>query len=440
MKIVLGTDFSEAARVAGVAAAALARAWGDTLAIAHVFDDSVTRGLPQDVRETIAASMSDFLHSEAVRLGSEGLKVEEHILSGAPEQALANLASQSKTRLVIVSSLGRRPEGWLLGSVAERTADINPLPTLVVRSSAPFEAWARQERPLKIFAAFDFTGAAEAALRWIKCLTAAGPCEIVVGYLDWPLGEARRLGITDQLLFTHNGPQVQRILERELTERVGDLLGEGVARVRVEPNVGRADVRLVEIASEEQADLLVAGTHHRHGLGRVAHPSISRGVLRYAPMSVACIPAARVEKLERQSVPLRRVLAATDLSDDGSSAIPYAYGAVSTGGTVRLLHVLEPSRLGPDRSIQVVADAEERLRAQVPEDAAARAIQTEVAVIEESDVVKAIRQEAERFGAHLVCIGSHGRTGLTKAVLGSVAESVMARSSRPVLIVRKSPP
>jgi nucleotide-binding universal stress UspA family protein len=157
-------------------------------------------------------------------------------------------------------------------------------------------------------------------------------------------------------------------------------------------------------------------------------------------MSVACIPAARVEKLERESVPLRRVLAATDLSDDGSSAIPYAYGAVSTGGTVRLLHVLEPSRLGPDRSIQVVADAEQRLRAQVPEDAAARAIQTEVAVIDESDVAEGIRQEAERFGAHLVCIGSHGRTGLAKAVLGSVAHSLMAWSPRPVLIVRKSPP
>jgi nucleotide-binding universal stress UspA family protein len=439
MKTILGTDFSETAKAAGVAAAALARAWGDTLVIAHVLDDSVTRGLPQDVRETLAASTSDRLHSEAVRLGSEGLKIEEHMLSGTPEQALASLASQSAARLVVISSLGRRPKKWLLGSVAEHTTEINPLPTLVVRSSPPFEAWARRQRSLKIFVAFDFTGTAEAALRWIKNLAAAGPCEIVVGFLDWPLGEARRLGITDQLLPTHNGPQVQRILERELAERVSALLGEGVARVRVEPSIGRADLRLVEIACEEQSDLLVAGTHQRHGLGRVVHPSISRGLLRYAPMSVACIPAARVEKLERQSAPLRRVLAATDLSESGSSAIPYAYGAVAPGGIVRLLYVLDPWLVARG-SIQMVAEAEERLRAQVPEDAASRAIQTEVVVIEESDVAKGIRQEAERFGAHLVCIGSNGRTGLTKAVLGSVAESLIARSSRPVLIVRESPP
>jgi nucleotide-binding universal stress UspA family protein len=81
--------------------------------------------------------------------------------------------------------------------------------------------------------------------------------------------------------------------------------------------------------------------------------------------------------------------------------------------------------------------AEERLRAQVPADATVRGIQTEVSVIEESDVAKAIRQEAERFGAHLVCIGSHGRSGLAKAVLGSVAQSLMVQSPRPMLVVRK---
>ena len=48
------------------------------------------------------------------------------------------------------------------------------------------------------------------------------------------------------------------------------------------------------------------------------------------------------------------------------------------------------------RSIQVVAESEERLRAQVPADATVRGIQTEVSVIEESDVAKGIRQEAER--------------------------------------------
>jgi nucleotide-binding universal stress UspA family protein len=62
-----------------------------------------------------------------------------------------------------------------------------------------------------------------------------------------------------------------------------------------------------------------------------------------------------------------------------------------------------------------------------------RGILTEVTVTEGYDVAKTIRQEAERFGALLVCIGSHGRSGLAKAILGSVAQNVMAQSQRPVL-------
>ena len=436
MKIICGTDFSEHAEQASRAAAALAGRLGDTLVIVNVWDETLGEGLWDDFDDRMSAAVRNRLYNHAVLLRKTGVSVEEEIRSGMPDVELAKLASALDARLLVVGSLGRRSSEWLLGSVAEHVAVRAPVPTLVVRSAVPFEAWARGERPLKVFVAFDFTGTSEAALRWIKDLAAAGPCEVVVGYVDWPVGEAGRLGITSPFLLSQNPPQLQRILERELSERISALLGEGVARIRVEPSLGRADAPLVEMAREEQVDLVVAGTHQRHGLGRVAHPSISRGLLRDAPMSVACIPAARVETIERQSAPIRRVLAASDLSEDGSLAIPYAYGAVSPGGVVRLLHVIEPSRVIEIPSMKVI-EAEERLRAQVPADAATRSIQTELAVIEGYDVAKTIRQEAERLGAHLVCIGSHGRSGLAKAVLGSVAQSVVAQSQRPVLIVRK---
>jgi nucleotide-binding universal stress UspA family protein len=438
MNIICGTDFSEHAVQASLAAAAFARRLGDTLILAHFWDKTLSEGLWNDFYDRMSAAVRNRLYDHAVRLRETGARVNEEMFSGSmPDVELAQMASRPDVRLLVVGSLGRRPGEWLLGSVAERTAVRAPVPTLVVRSAVPFEAWARGEAPLKIFAAFDFSGTAETALRWIKDVLAAGPCEVVVGYVDWPMGEAARLGISGELLEEHNPPQVQRILEREVAEKVGALLGEGVARVRVEPSIGHADARLVEMAREEQSHLVVTGTHQRHGLSRVPHPSISRGVLRYASMSVVCIPAARVERIERQSTLLHRVLAATDLAEHGGSAIPYAYGAVSPGGIVRLLHVLGPSPLMETRSIQTVAMAEERLRAQVPADATVRGIQTEISVIEESDVAKAIRQEAERFGAHLVCIGSHGRSGLAKAVLGSVAQSLMVQSPRPMLVVRK---
>jgi nucleotide-binding universal stress UspA family protein len=436
MKIICGTDFSEHAEQASLAAAAIARRLGDTLVLAHVWDKTLGEGLWHDFYDRMSAAIRNRLDDHAIRLQKTGARVEEEAPSGMADEELAKMAGRPDTRLLVVGALGRRSGEWLLGSVAEHVAVRSPIPTLVVHSAA-FEAWARGERKLKIFAAFDFTGTAEAALRWVKGLLAAGPCELVVGYIDWPLAEVRRLGINGEVPLDYNPPQVQQILERELVEWTEALLGKNVARTRVEPSLGRADSRLVNMAREEQADLVIAGTHQRHGLGRVGRPSISRRLLRDAPMSVACIPAARVETIGGQSAPLRRVLAASDLSEHGSSAIPYAYGAVSPGGIVRLVHVLAPSSLLPTRSTQIVAQAEERLRAQVPADAVARGVQTEVAVIEESDVAQAIRQEAERFGAHLVCIGLHGRSGLSKTVLGGVAQNVMAQSPRPVLVVRK---
>lgn len=44
---------------------------------------------------------------------------------------------------------------------------------------------------------------------------------------------------------------------------------------------------------------------------------------------------------------------------------------------------------------------------------------------------------AKRLGTHLlICIGSHGHSGLLAAAMGSVAQAVIARSTRPVLVVR----
>jgi nucleotide-binding universal stress UspA family protein len=58
-------------------------------------------------------------------------------------------------------------------------------------------------------------------------------------------------------------------------------------------------------------------------------------------------------------------------------------------------------------------------------------------IIESADAAESIRQAAEGFNADLICLGSHGRSGLAKTFLGSVAQGVMAGSRRPVLIVRE---
>jgi nucleotide-binding universal stress UspA family protein len=60
----------------------------------------------------------------------------------------------------------------------------------------------------------------------------------------------------------------------------------------------------------------------------------------------------------------------------------------------------------------------------------------ETSVVERADAARGICEEAERFGADVIVLGSQGRSALGRVVLGSVAQAVMAASTRPVFVVR----
>lgn len=436
--IVCGTDFSENAQRAANVATALAKRLGVPLRLVHA--SAIPRSPLTD----------EHLRAEAQRLHDCGADLTAEVIEGDADQVLVQVAQQHTARLLVVSSLGlRAPARWLIGSVAERAAESSPVPTLVVRDAAPFEAWARGERALKVFVGADFTASSDAALRWVAELRQLGPIEVVAGYADWPAEEAVRLGVTGRLALLENPPPVQRVLERDLREKVTRVLGGENMQVRVVANWGRADMPLVEMAIEAQADLVVVGTHQWHGLSRLWHGSISRGILHHAPMSVACVPTPAAAPMAGPRIrECRRVLVAVDLNEPHGFAAPHGYSIVQPGGTVRLLHNVVPFRL-PNLLIdsdsqefnirkdqaQLVAESEAKLRALAPHEAEARGIVTEVEVTENRETAEAICAAAERFGADVICVGSHTRPGFTAKVLGSVSLAVLQGSRRPVLVV-----
>jgi nucleotide-binding universal stress UspA family protein len=147
---------------------------------------------------------------------------------------------------------------------------------------------------------------------------------------------------------------------------------------------------------------------------------------------------------------VRSVLVPADFSEGGLAALPYAVALVGRGGHVHLLHVIEaasvPNPLYSHYKPGRVPSAEERAR-QASElegrlaelaiaEAEARGARVTVLVREETDVVSAICALAEELDVDAICISSHGRGGLARALLGSVAERVLASARRPVLLVR----
>ena len=63
-------------------------------------------------------------------------------------------------------------------------------------------------------------------------------------------------------------------------------------------------------------------------------------------------------------------------------------------------------------------------------------IQVKTRLVEDSSVVKAILKTAEEEHAKLIMLGSHGRGGLEKLLVGSVAAKVVAQSTKPVMVIR----
>jgi nucleotide-binding universal stress UspA family protein len=180
-----------------------------------------------------------------------------------------------------------------VGSVAERTAEISPIPTLVVRPGGRFASWVQGEyQPLKVLVGYDFSAASDAALRWVNQLKEIGEFQATVLYSNWPPDEARRLGYEGPLPLVANPENIQKNLERDLKKRVATFLPKTQVNIVVEPGWGTPEGYLFEMVSRQKLDVIVVGTHRRRGLGRVLLGSVSRAVLHHAKVSVAVVPPA----------------------------------------------------------------------------------------------------------------------------------------------------
>jgi nucleotide-binding universal stress UspA family protein len=445
MKILCGTDFSVHANEAADVAAAWAARSNAPLKLVHALETARLDFLSQKDVNHLRVKLGRKLTAKGHRLRTAGAEVIESLVLGRPNDVLTASAKQFKAGLIVVSSLGNVPPvRWLVGSVAERTAQNATVPTLVVREHKCLIDWTKGKRPLNIFVGHDFSETSDAVLRWVESLKKIGPCNITVAFSAWPPAAAWRMGIADQPSLAENPPEVQQLLERDLTEKCALLLGKGKVKIRVASTWGRPETQLIELATAGAADLMVVGTNRRSGLERWWLGSVSRGILHHAPMNVACVPLPDERDRHVERIPTcRRVLAPTDFSKLGNRAVAFAYGAVRRGGEVCLVHVLPPAggfRRGiaerEERQAKRIKDLAARLQALVPEDALTRGIRSRVEVVEHSYPAMAICQAGERFGVDLICLGSRGHSSLKKKLLGSVTEAVLRRSKRPVMVIR----
>ncbi len=146
-------------------------------------------------------------------------------------------------------------------------------------------------------------------------------------------------------------------------------------------------------------------------------------------------------------IAVKRILMATDFSAYSREALDYAvYLAQNLDAELHLLHAFEPpffSHTGVSPSVQHEVQkwiVENKKEASEALQTLAKEIQSQgvkvSAIFKEGPPFLEILKAAEEISAHLIILGTHGRTGLPHVLMGSVAERVVRKSSCPVLTVR----
>jgi len=206
--------------------------------------------------------------------------------------------------------------------------------------------------------------------------------------------------------------------------------------------VGMPYVEIIREARTGAADLIVLGRHGRRSIHDLFLGSTAERVIRMGGAPVLVVN-------RRPSHPYRRALIALDLGDTSRATMELALRVAGDGAAEKiLLHAFEtpfhgfvasgltPAGLDAYRT-ECRAASLARFR-RFLESLGDRGALWRITVRAGDPRVEILR-EAERRRADLIVLGTHGRTGVSHALLGSVAEWIVRRAERDVLVARAAP-
>ncbi|MBK6845796.1 MAG: universal stress protein [Gemmatimonadetes bacterium] len=217
----------------------------------------------------LAVTRAERLAAEVARVRAAGVAADGDLDPRVAEDALVSRARSHDVPLVVLGAVGHSViERLLLGSVAGRVAMSSPVPVLVVREGGAWERWRAGSAPLRVAVAFDSGTSARGALAWAGWLASLGNVQLTVP------GRPPRL--RERAPGARRGRGRGSNSSRRRSTRLpasSPPASPGAPRcpveLQLEPNRGRIDSALIEFAHARHVDLLVVGSHQRHGFERL---------------------------------------------------------------------------------------------------------------------------------------------------------------------------
>lgn len=253
------------------------------------------------------------------------------------------------------------------------------------------------------------------------------------------------------------GLELARLQEegrRQAAEKLEEYLrGEEFQGLEVQGTLalGVTEDEILKVAARERSDLIVMGTHGRTGLTRAFSGSVTEKVVRMAPCPVLAVkhPKIQVEmpwggiytgrRRAKEMPHLRKILVPLDGSPLAEEVLPQIKDlARSLDAEIILLRVaMIPYLPGTDpRELEQKAAAGAHLYLEVKRrELEAEGFRVET-VVRSGEAAEEIVEQAEAFGADLIAMVTHGRSGFKRWLMGSVAEKVLHGSDVPVLVYR----
>jgi len=245
------------------------------------------------------------------------------------------------------------------------------------------------------------------------------------------------MSVVDEKLPEQHAMDRRAEAQRKLEDHTAELRGGGGPTVTVEVTIGRASSDIVAWAEQTQAELIVLGVRDP------SNESFFRGTTCDQVIRLGSAPVLVVR--DRVSPSYKHVMVAVDFSVHSRRAIQFALD-LAPDAEIHLVHAYQVPFEGFIHGAGVRNEVSQReydlMKKMVEEEMAhsLSALKGDTGrlhqVLRHGDVRKVIRQEVERLKPDLLALGTHGRTGIAHAFLGSVAEDVLRNPPCDALAVK----